>query len=158
ERGWGGIVAVSPDGKTLATGGVMIALWDVASGQKIREWRGHQLGTYHLAFSLDGKLLASGSWQNDPVRLWDVATPKELKEFAPSGNVSDVAFSPDGTVLAVGDMTGSVQLWNPRTGKQVGHLGQPKEGVYALAFAPDGRTLAVGSLVSAPRGQPMESK
>ncbi len=156
--GWGSILAVSPDGKTLATCGGMIALWDVASGKKVRECKGHQLGTYHLAFSPDGKLLASSSWNNDPVRLWDVATAKELRQLAHPGNVSSLAFSPDGKLLAVGDSTGSVHLWDPRTGKTVRQLLQAKEEVLSLAFAPDGKTLAVGSLVSAPRGQPMQSK
>src|SRR5262249_18248612 len=157
-RGRGSILIVSPDGKTLAICGNMIALWDVASGTKVREWKGHQLGTYHLAFSPDGKLIASASWNNDPVRLWEVATGKELRQFALPANISALGFSQDCKVLAIGDMTGSVQLLDPSTGKLVRQSLQTKEEVMTLAFTPDGRTLAVGSRISAPRGQPMPSK
>jgi RNA polymerase sigma factor (sigma-70 family) len=158
RRGWGGALAVSPDGNTLAAGGAKIALWDVASGDKVREWPGHPTGTYHVAWSPDGMLLASTSWNNDPVRLWDVATGKELRQLAQPGNASSVAFSPDGRVLAAGNMAGSVQLWDPSTGKQLGQLLQATEEVWSLTFSSDGRTLAVGSHVSAGRGEPKPSK
>jgi WD40 repeat protein len=158
DGGWGLALAVSPDGNTFATGGTRIALWDVALGKKVREWPGHQLGTYHVAFSPDGKVLASTSWNDDPVRLWDVATARELRQLAHTGSVSSLAFSPDGRLLAGGTMTGSVQLWDPQTGKVVRQLGQAREEVLSLAFSPDGKTLAVGGRVSANRGEPMPSR
>jgi WD40 repeat protein len=66
-------LAVSPDGKTLATGGddKIVRLWEVASGQERRRFVGHRNFVSTLAFSADGRLLASGSWDTT-VLVWDL--------------------------------------------------------------------------------------
>ena len=89
----------SPDGKTLATCGYdrLIKLWDVETGQLIRELKDHSDAVYGVAFSPDGTLLASGS-ADRAVKVWQVADGKRLYTLSDSTDwVYSVAWSPDGT-------------------------------------------------------------
>src|SRR5262249_38048094 len=95
--------ALSPDGRTLATGcSDCITLWEVATGKVIRQLKPSvRVICFHsLAFAPDGKTLAAGSWDH-VIRLWDVATGQELRQFLGHENcVNALAFSPDGATLA----------------------------------------------------------
>ncbi len=96
-------IAVSPDGKTLATqSGSSVKLWDVAAGKKRATLVGHNRDVTCLQFSPDGKTLASGS-EDKTIVLWDVATGKDLLTFRGAKAVVDsLAFSPDGRTLFSG--------------------------------------------------------
>jgi WD40 repeat protein len=142
-------VALTADGKLLARAGTdkTVDLWDVASGKKLHTLKGHTVPILKVAFSPDGKTLASitGSWlPNDvlgEVKLWDVATGKErvsLQGHPERG--SCLAFSPDGKTLA--SAAGNVKLWDVETGKEKLEI---RVGASSLAFSPDGKTLATGA-------------
>jgi WD40 repeat protein len=101
-----------------------------------------------VAFSHDGKLLAAGN-RYHTVRVWDVATKKEIKTL--TGHMSDVwsiAFSPDGKTLAAADTDwkkpSKVKLWDTATWKERGAIDVPSE-ILSIAYSPKGEWLAVGS-------------
>ena len=118
-------VAFSPDGKLLASGGNDNAalLWDVGTGERLAAFEGtdpsaikNEWGTYKgdvasLAFSPDGKTLATGA--GDTIRLWDVERRELLRELdGMTLTIYDVAFSPDGKTLAAATFYDTVQLWD----------------------------------------------
>jgi hypothetical protein len=145
----GGIVwavAVSPDGRVIAGGGDdrVIQTWDAGTGKPLQKFAAD--GAVCLAFSPDGRLLASapggGSARHDP-QLWDPATGKELRRLTGHANTCYfVAFSPDGKLLASASVDRTVRLWDAATGKEVLALRGHENTVLRVAFAPDGKTLA----------------
>jgi WD40 repeat protein len=97
-----------------------------------------------VAFSHDGRWLASGDW-GGVVRLWDVATRVARPALAVSEDeVSAVAFAPDARTLAVAAGP-VVQLWEVATGRRVARLEGHEGKVNCLAYSPDGTRLASGS-------------
>jgi WD40 repeat protein len=136
-------LALSPDGKQLATAGFdgAVRLWNAESGQEVRTLSGHAGPVYCVAFSADGQSLVSCG-DDKTVRLWSPAEGKSVKELKGHGGVVDaVAFSPDGRQVASASADKSVRLWNVADG-QGKPLGNHGGSVYAVAFAADGQRLA----------------
>jgi WD40 repeat protein len=110
----------SPDGKTLITDGV--ALWDVMSGQIMREFVGHQDTVYAVAFSPDGKLIATGG-ADKSIIVWDTESGRAINTFlGHSGIVTSVVFTSDGEYLASADEDGYVFLWSVADDVPLGDL------------------------------------
>lgn len=142
-------VAFSRDGRWLAAGGGLcqrsgeIQLWDLQSSRLAHTMQGHHHDCiYSVAFSPDGKLLASGSYDR-LIKLWDPSSGKELRTLKDHIDaVFAVAFSPDGKWLASGSQDDSVKVWNVATGERLYTLSDPVDGISCIAFSPSGKQIA----------------
>jgi WD40 repeat protein/serine/threonine protein kinase len=107
--------------------------------------KGHTSWGMTVAYSPDGKLLAS-SGTDQTVKLWDTATGKVIREWRGHEDaVNDVAFSPDGSRLASASYDRTVMVWDVRTGQEQLKLEGHKRRVLSVKFSPDGTRLATGS-------------
>src|SRR6267142_2614895 len=171
-------LAFSPDGRTLAVGGVesksnfdaaammgtgqnksknkkqptpedfmkdmkveaigQVVLWDVASGNEVGALKGHGEGVTQVAFSRDGRLLASGSTDNT-IKIWDVAARRELRTLSGhTANVDSIDFSPDSSLLASTSQDGSTFLWDANTGEHLLTLISLDDGGEWMVVTPQG--------------------
>jgi WD40 repeat protein len=149
-------VAFSPDSQRLASAsgdpfrvgalvGGEVKLWDAATSQETLSLQGHTEGVSNVAFSPDGKRLASASWDKT-VKVWDAATGQEtLNIQGHTVRVSNVAFSPDGKRLASASADQAVKVWDAATGQQIFTLEGHSKPVHSVAFSPDGKRLASAS-------------
>ncbi len=104
---------------------------------------GHSSFVSSVAFSPDGKTIATGSLDKT-VKLWNLEG-KELQTFkGHSAEVSSVAFSPDGKIIVTGSGDKTVKLWNLE-GKELQTFKGHSSGVLSIAFSPDGKTISSGS-------------
>jgi WD40 repeat protein len=117
--------------------GSVIRLWEAQSGREIRALTGHHSTVWSVAFSPNGKNLASGS-DDKTVRLWQVKSGREVRALMGHQNrVKSVAFNPDGKSLASGSDDGTIRLWNVANGRCLAVLLPLPEGW--VAYSPDGR-------------------
>ena len=145
-------VAFSTDGQWIAAAGGepglqgQAAIWRVADGTLVRKFEGHFDALYSVVLSPDGKLLATGSY-DQKIKLWDTATGAEVRTLTGhNGAVYGLAFRPDGKVLASASGDRTVKLWEVATGKRLDTFSQPTKEQYTVAFSPDGRRLVAGGV------------
>jgi WD40 repeat protein/tRNA A-37 threonylcarbamoyl transferase component Bud32 len=145
--GDGDNVVFSPDGKRLASGSGIwdttkkayvageVKVWDALTGQELLTLKGHSYAVSSVAFSPDGKRLASAGRE---LKVWDAQTGQELLSFKGQPGASSVAFSPDGKRLAAA-YRDTVRVWDVQTGQELLAL---KRGAVNVTFSPDGKRLA----------------
>lgn len=137
------LVLFTANGKELISksyyGDRLVCVWDAASGKLLRQLPGNHV--YHrAALSPDGKVLAQP--KENGTGLWDVASGKLLRELPGSeGGTEGFAFSPDGNRLATAGFDGKIHFWDPKTGRETGHLIADNRRRSYLIFTPDGKKL-----------------
>jgi len=160
-------LAFSPDGSTIAIGAGIcylgkkdageVRVIDVKSGRVLNSLRGHAQIVESVAYSPDGKLLASGGMDGF-VRVWDTPTGRELESFEPTRKsrrarrVMSLGFSPDGKALALaagswnrGNRFGELHLWDvPSRTAQGVVLSGLRNPITCVAFSPNGSFVAAG--------------
>jgi WD40 repeat protein/tRNA A-37 threonylcarbamoyl transferase component Bud32 len=120
----------------------LVLLWDAATWKPSRTLSGHENGVLTVAFSPDGKQLASGG-RDQAVRIWDPATGQELRTLrGHTDRVTHVAYAPKGRLLASASYDGSVRVWDPAGGRLLRTLRGHTGPVQWLAFNPAGDRLA----------------
>jgi WD40 repeat protein len=149
--------AFSPDGRTLAVGSsclfaepafkvpredfAHIRLLDVATGKERLRWTAHKSSVHNVAYSPDGKVLASAG--SDGIRLWDPATGAERRRLTLKYPLlRSFAFTADSKTLTA-HMDGALRRWDVGTGKELPPAGKLPEGFYVAAVSFDGKLLAL---------------
>jgi WD40 repeat protein len=142
-------VCVTPQGDLLAAAEVRgeeaspsdIKVWNAAKGRAPVTLKGLQDWVHCAAFSPDGKRLAAGGFDYT-IRVWELASGRELLTIKDQGVVLSVAFSPDGRWLASGGESGTVTVWDTAEGKAITTLPGHANSVESVAFSQDGKRIA----------------
>jgi WD40 repeat protein/serine/threonine protein kinase len=127
-------------------GAQRVCVLDLHNGQELWTAAAAKVWITALAFSPDGKTLASGAgfFETD-IRLWDVATGKETGQLAGHGSwVSSLVFSPDGKKLTSSSDDQTIRIWDVANRKCLDVLHGHRQEVSRLALLPDGKTLVSG--------------
>ena len=115
-----------------------VQLWDVASGREIASIKGHGRAVSKVAFSRDGKLLASGG-TDSTIKIWDVTSQKELRTLSGhTAAIESIDFSPDGRLLASAGEDGSTFVWDTKTGEHLLTLVSLDDGAEWMVITPQG--------------------
>ena len=125
----------------------MIQLWNLETGESVRQLAGHEGPVYSVRFGPDDKMLVSSS-ADGSTRIWNVAdgalikslaVPRAEGETAPP--IFDADFSPDGQLVVAGGSEGVIQIWNVASGEPVRTIGEKGEAIYRVGFSAAGNRL-----------------
>ena len=144
----GGMLAIGPN-EAVKCGGCAaipqpVEIWDVGQVKKELSLPGFTAPVTGLAFSPDGKVLATGS-DDQKIKIWDISSGNEVHELSPVGLHMHLAFSPDGSLLIAGAGNGMITIWDTSTWTKITALTASSEALTGLAFTPDGMFIISGA-------------
>jgi WD40 repeat protein/DNA-binding SARP family transcriptional activator len=137
-------IAFSPDRQALASASsdAVVRIWDVATGELRRTLVGHT-GTIRAAW-IPGTTMLASCGNDHTLRVWDTLTGNCLHVFDwHAGDTSAISIDPTGTLIAVADAAGRVQLHQLADGAQVLMIAHPQR-VHSISFSTDGRQFVTG--------------
>ena len=134
-------VLFTPDGLHVLAAADGVHVYDADTGRLVGEPLQAKSRVWGLALSADGRLLATADGRG-PVRLWELATRREIPLTVPDGNGYNVDLTPDGRTLVTGGPKGDVVLFHWPSGETVGRLSGDADIGSRVVFSADGRRLA----------------
>jgi WD40 repeat protein len=159
-------VAFAPDGRRLASASLTgdtahgwarddtVRVWDVDPEATLPVLRGHTSFVYPVAFSPEGRWIASGGWDepgpgeraHPSLHLWDAATGEQCATLPHPGIVRCLAFGPDSTWLVTGgDGDDLLRIWDVATARVRKEVRGPGASIGSLAVSPDGARVAAST-------------
>lgn len=153
---WAWSVAVDPTGEFIATGtgplnpsnaiDTTVRVYNRSTSTLIWQSADQHTSTVEgLAYSHDGKILASADW-NGTIIFWNAQTGEEIRRLSENTGIKvlNVIFNPDDTILASANGNGTITLWDVTTGDMIREFGDYEDEVVSLAFHPSGERLVAG--------------
>ncbi|BAY74002.1 protein kinase [Nostoc linckia NIES-25] len=147
-------IAISPDGKTIASSGEdgydglrlrKIKLWNLATGKQISSLNTYSGQVNVVIISPDGKTLVSGN-DDSTIKIWNLVTGRQIRTLTGhSDSVHTLAISPDSQTLISGSDDNTIKIWDLATGEQIKILTGHTFWVRSVAISPNGVILASGS-------------
>jgi WD40 repeat protein len=138
-------VACSPDEKHVASGGdgsdQTIKIWSINTGKLMATLTGHEHAIGELAFSPNGKLLASVSYDKT-LKIWDTISYKLLQSIQEDEEIETVTFSRDSRYIVTGSST-AIKIWDSQTRKLLQTIFEPA-GTVSISFSKNGKRFATG--------------
>jgi len=141
------IIALSPNGKTIASGyrNGKVGLWDVETEKVVARWTGHTDAVESLCWSVDGERVVSGSFDGT-TRVWDVESGDTILGPIKTGyeHVFAVIYSPDTTKIATGGLNeNALKIRDAKTGNLLATI-KLDDPVWSLAWTSDAKKIIAG--------------
>lgn len=157
-RAGGGKIAYSPDGRQIAvtTQEAGVRIWDAATGTERRSFHGHLGAPICVAFSPDGRRLASGGGWDTAAMVWDMTADLVPRQFTGhTSYIADMAIRPDGQRLALAgtartsspgrETPKTTRVWDLAQRRMIRELIGHSDWLTSVAYSPDGLRLVTGS-------------
>jgi WD40 repeat protein len=118
-----------------------IRIYDTETWKIVNRLRGHQATIYDIAYSSDGRRIASSS-EDKTIKIWDAETGKEIRTITGQRYFRDMAWKPNTKQLAAVTPDGGIKIWDSETGREISNF---TGGTQSVIYSPDGRYLIAGT-------------